>query len=67
MSKYGYFRVICEIYSFIAWLKGGLEVTYLRWLKGVGLKVVVHNVITYRIEGFYKFWGFFFIYNLTLL
>ena len=37
IPKYIYFQIICEINSFITWLKGGLKVAS-RWLKG-GLKV----------------------------
>ena len=36
MSKYSEFQVICDIISFITWLKGDLK----DWLKG-GLKVHV--------------------------
>ena len=54
MPKYSYFQRICEINSFITLLyplvlsrfcllNGGLKVAS-KWLKGVGLKVVVHLV-----------------------
>ena len=41
MPKYSYFMIICEIYAFITWLKGGLKVAerYLKVLLKSDLKV----------------------------